>query len=99
MANRIVGKTYIIDSASGLGASLPWPTAGLDIHTIVFYAQDSGSKFELVYSSDTSNSAISIANPNTLAATIDVHFGEPHLFTEALYVKTLNTGTAWLYFR
>lgn len=100
MANRIIGNTYIIDSQTGITASLQPGSAGwlqhqMKIISVAFWAADSASTFEMVYASNSGLTAIKLGAPDA-GSTVDLHFGEGINFEE-LRCKTLTTGTAWLY--
>lgn len=95
MANRISGKTYIVDSS---GINLSWPNdhSTMRVHTITFWSTNTTGVLELSYVANTADIAVKMTNPNHFAATVDMHFGEPHDF-DRLRVQTLTAGTAWLY--
>ncbi len=95
MANRIVERTLIIDSAN---EPITWPAAGMKVHTVTFWSANTTGNLELGYSENTTNIAVKIMNPNHFAATQDLHFGEPVWFVQRLNVNAVTAGTAWLYF-
>lgn len=101
MANRLVGNIYIIDSATTAANDLQpvanpsWPREAR-IHTVLFTGT-SGADFEMVFKSNTTNTAFRLSISEDQTATKDIHFGQPHNFDE-LRVKTLVNGTGFLYF-
>lgn len=106
MANRIRGNVYIIDSQTGVNASLqPGTASWLDnaiVSNVVLWSADTTGAVEFVYASDSQSTAIRLVSPpgpiSAVGATADIHFAGDGIRFEELRCKTLTAGTAWIYF-
>lgn len=103
MANRLVNNVYILDSLTTAAIPLlgPGSASWLDdayVNSIVLWGAGTTSALELVYASNTANSAcvLSVNSPNGLGGTVSTNFSQPQRFSE-LRLKTLTVGTAWIY--
>lgn len=104
MANRLVNNVYILDSLNGAGQALlgvnsaSWHDDAY-VNAVVFWGSGTTSCLELVYATDTTNSAcVLCVTVNSVAgSTVSTQFSEPQRFAE-LRLKTLTAGTAWIYF-
>lgn len=103
MANKLVGRTYIINSAMNADVPIlgPGTASWLDdamINAIHFWGSDTTAKLELVYASNTADSfcILAVQNNAISGGTETLHFSSPQQ-TQELRIKTLTAGTAWIY--
>ncbi len=97
MANRIVGNTYIIDTASG-NTALPWPSKA-KIMAINLFSTDTSGRVEFT-ASDTTDVVIKIAHTGDHFVDNDgvtsIYLGG--VTFDEMKVPVLTAGTAWVYF-
>jgi hypothetical protein len=68
----------------------------MKINAISLWSTGTNGKLELICDNDTTNTVVSIINNKHVPNTITKTFDEP-LELDAIGVKSLSAGTAWIY--
>lgn len=105
--NSIQGNVYIITSATtyltGSNRTVATGSRNGDvpkmmISNIGLYGVGSNSELAISYSSDTSQVTYHLKTQAEGGGYDDIHFAQPHMVSEALFVHTLTAGTGYIYF-
>lgn len=94
MANRIIGNTYILDTASA-NVALPWPT-NAKIAAVKLWSTDTTGIVELTAAS-TLDVLVKLVNSQDDDNTVGIYLGGVN-FSSDIKMPTLTAGTAWVYF-
>ena len=95
MANRLVGNTWILDTASG-NTLIPIHSGGMEVGAVTFWSLNSTGVCE-ISGANTTDVLVKLTNPNPDDATVGIVLNG--IDFDEIKLPTLTAGTAWIYLR